>query len=230
MMMAVRIAYFQVIGIPMRMLGLTGINCLVGGLLFATPVFGLTALVLLTITTNLVGILAVSLFSYMLAVALMTALLYPVSNVDLEQTVAELRKRLTETEFRLSNLESTCKLWWDRHYELLAVRQAKEEYEVAHERHQKLIQLLRSRRYQLIQTDWRSLRGIAFEDFLGDVFEELGYSVDKTKTTGDQGVDLILTGKGGRIAVQAKGYKDNVGNGSVQEVYWAATRKLVHSL
>jgi len=51
----------------------------------------------------------------------------------------------------------------------------------------------------------------------------LGYTVEKTPTTGDQGVDLIIAGKGRRIAVQCKGYKNRVGNAAVQEVYAGAT-------
>jgi restriction system protein len=47
----------------------------------------------------------------------------------------------------------------------------------------------------------------------------LGYTVEKTKASGDQGVDLIVSGKGKRVAVQTKGYKDSVGNGAVQEVF-----------
>lgn len=79
--------------------------------------------------------------------------------------------------------------------------------------------ILASRRYELAQVDWRSLRGIPFEDFLAEVCRELGYFVETTKASGDQGVDLILTGKGSRIAVQAKGYGDSVGNGAIQEVH-----------
>jgi restriction system protein len=47
----------------------------------------------------------------------------------------------------------------------------------------------------------------------------LGFSVRKTKVTGDQGVDLIVEGEGRLIAVQAKGYTGSVGNKAVQEVY-----------
>ncbi len=46
----------------------------------------------------------------------------------------------------------------------------------------------------------------------------LGFSVTKTKASGDQGVDLILERQDQRIAVQAKGYKKPVGNKAVQEV------------
>ena len=66
--------------------------------------------------------------------------------------------------------------------------------------------------------DWRSLRGVDFEQFLSRAFEMLGYRVEMTKASGDQGADLIVTGKGARVAVQTKGYADSVGNHSVMEV------------
>jgi HJR/Mrr/RecB family endonuclease len=75
-----------------------------------------------------------------------------------------------------------------------------------------------SRKNQLLCRDWRSLQGTKFEAFLVEVFEYLGYSVQTTKASGDQGVDLIAV-KGGRsLAVQAKGYEKSVGNAAVQEV------------
>jgi hypothetical protein len=60
-------------------------------------------------------------------------------------------------------------------------------------------------------TDWRALRDEAFELFLKDAFEHLGYTVRLTSakgagTQGDRGADLVVGGRGHRFAVQAKGY------------------------
>lgn len=65
---------------------------------------------------------------------------------------------------------------------------------------------------------WRSLTGEEWEEWLTAVFEYHGYGVEATKTTGDQGVDLIVKYGTIRIAVQAKGYAGAVGNAAVQEV------------
>ena len=46
----------------------------------------------------------------------------------------------------------------------------------------------------------------------------MGYSVTVTPPAGDQGADLILQGREGTIAVQAKRYSGSVGNTAVQEV------------
>jgi restriction endonuclease Mrr len=79
--------------------------------------------------------------------------------------------------------------------------------------------LAQSRQYQLLRCNWRAMRGKQFEDFLQQVFEALGYSAQTTKASGDQGLDLILTGKGRKIGVQAKGYTSKVGNHAVQEAH-----------
>ena len=36
------------------------------------------------------------------------------------------------------------------------------------------------------------MKGAEFESFMKEVFEILGYTVEKTKTSGDQGIDLII--------------------------------------
>lgn len=96
---------------------------------------------------------------------------------------------------------------------------AESAFEAADREYQRLERELGSRREDLASRDWRSLRGIAFEGFLKDVFEELGFQVETTKTSGDQGVDLIAVRGHTRIAVQAKGYSESVGNRAVQEAH-----------
>ncbi len=119
---------------------------------------------------------------------------------------------------QVDNLRPKLEAAWED-YRLL--RQQWEFYgrlEEARRRRDEIAALLSSLKYQLIHTDWRSMRGTDFEHFLSRVFQSLGYQVTLTKGSGDQGVDLILTGKGRRIAVQAKGYAGSLGNSPVQEV------------
>ena len=71
----------------------------------------------------------------------------------------------------------------------------------------------------LLSQPWRQLRGIGWETFLGELLECQGFSVEFTKTTGDQGVDLIARKQNISIAIQAKGYSGNVGNAAVQQAY-----------
>lgn len=61
------------------------------------------------------------------------------------------------------------------------------------------------------------LDGEKFEDFIKFVLELLGYHVEKTKKTGDQGIDLIVKKHFRKIGVQIKRYSQKVGNSAVQE-------------
>jgi len=60
--------------------------------------------------------------------------------------------------------------------------------------------------------------GEEFEAFLREVYLQLGYSVQMTPATGDQGADLIIEKHGVKSAVQAKHYSSPVGNKAVQEI------------
>ena len=60
-----------------------------------------------------------------------------------------------------------------------------------------------------------------FELYLKQLYIRLGYIVELTKTTGDQGADLILYKDGLKTVVQAKFYSSKVGNKAVQEVVGA---------
>lgn len=61
------------------------------------------------------------------------------------------------------------------------------------------------------------MEGVLFEKFLGELYENMGYSVEYTPATGDQGIDLLCRKDGRLIGVQAKRYSKNVSNSAVQE-------------
>ena len=63
------------------------------------------------------------------------------------------------------------------------------------------------------------MRSVEFETFLERVFTELGYTVETTKVTGDQGLDLIVSHRNKRIGIQVKGYLNSVKNDAVQQAY-----------
>src|SRR5215212_700174 len=60
--------------------------------------------------------------------------------------------------------------------------------------------------------------GTQFENFMANVLAEKGYQVQTTPKSGDQGVDLLLTMDGRKVAVQLKRYTGAVGNAAVQAV------------
>jgi len=72
---------------------------------------------------------------------------------------------------------------------------------------------------QLRSTNWRSMKGVEFEDFLASIFQAHGILVETTPGSGDHGVDLVLTVRGRRIAVQVKGYEKKVDNKAIQQAY-----------
>jgi HJR/Mrr/RecB family endonuclease len=94
----------------------------------------------------------------------------------------------------------------------------KHEQEVA----KQLEQYHQSRLYRLRKLaaqNWKAMRGTELEIFLEEVFSELQYSVQRTGSAGDQGVDLVVGKDGRRIAVQVKGYVDSVPNTAIQEAF-----------
>lgn len=78
-------------------------------------------------------------------------------------------------------------------------------------------------RLRLLRRNWRDMRGVPFEQFVEEVFNCLGYQTERTKASGDQGIDVIATKNGKRWGIQCKGYTDNVGNGAVQEAHTGRT-------
>lgn len=59
---------------------------------------------------------------------------------------------------------------------------------------------------RLFEMNWRAVRSVEFEQYLRQVFLTLGYCVETTKVTVDQGVDLNVANGPLRIAIQVKGY------------------------
>lgn len=67
--------------------------------------------------------------------------------------------------------------------------------------------------------DLLGLDPYAFEDFVKKVFEGLGYKVDVTKRSGDEGVDLVLNRSAERSVVQCKRYRGQVGQSEIRDFY-----------
>ncbi|MGP4105983.1 restriction endonuclease [Virgibacillus sp. L01] len=77
-----------------------------------------------------------------------------------------------------------------------------------------------------------NMTGIEFEKFLSELFNRLGYKIEETKVSGDQGADLLVYKDNECIAIQSKCYSSKVGNKAVQEVvsggnYYKAEKHMV---
>ena len=66
--------------------------------------------------------------------------------------------------------------------------------------------------------DTDELDGVEFENILSILFAKMGYMVQTTPRSGDQGADLLLEKNGYKTVVQAKRYTKKLDNTSVQEV------------
>jgi len=65
---------------------------------------------------------------------------------------------------------------------------------------------------------YENMNGEEFEGFIENLFIKMGYSTLRTKSSGDQGVDLIVDFDYKKTAIQIKKYKGKIGNSAVQEV------------
>jgi restriction system protein len=65
--------------------------------------------------------------------------------------------------------------------------------------------------------DIDKMDGKTFEKYLKVFFGKLGYKVERTRSIGDYGADLVATNNGVKTAIQAKRYKRRVGTEAVQE-------------
>jgi len=62
-----------------------------------------------------------------------------------------------------------------------------------------------------------AMSGYEFEDFLVKLYRVIGFDVQLTKRSADQGADLFVEKFGKKTVIQAKNYSDNVGNAAVQQ-------------
>lgn len=75
------------------------------------------------------------------------------------------------------------------------------------------------RRSSVSMADIDAMSGLEFEAFVGDLLKSLGYSgVEVTKSSGDQGVDVIASKDGTKYAIQCKNYSSPLNNKPIQEV------------
>lgn len=83
---------------------------------------------------------------------------------------------------------------------------------------------LQSATYNLQSPDARlvplmQMNGVEFERFVGEsIFRKLGYSVDYTPTTGDGGIDMLISKEGQAAVVQCKRYTGTVDGAMVRDL------------
>ena len=68
------------------------------------------------------------------------------------------------------------------------------------------------------------MTGLEFEQLIAKMFFQMGYKTSVTKSSGDQGIDVVAEKNGVKYGIQCKCYSSSVGNSAIQEV--AAGKKL----
>ena len=75
------------------------------------------------------------------------------------------------------------------------------------------------RKTYVTMADIDSMGGLEFESFVGELLKSIGYSgVQVTKSSGDQGVDVVAHKDGKKYAIQCKNYSSPLNNKPIQEV------------
>jgi hypothetical protein len=69
------------------------------------------------------------------------------------------------------------------------------------------------------------LTGTQFESLCADLFEALGYTVQRTPTTADRGIDLFLAKDGRDVLVQCKRQQSTVGEPAVRDFFGVVTHR-----
>jgi HJR/Mrr/RecB family endonuclease len=72
---------------------------------------------------------------------------------------------------------------------------------------------------RLLSVDPGRLYPDEFEHYVADIFKHLGFTIEVTGRSGDQGVDVLACKGQLRLAIQAKRHIGSVGNTAVQEVF-----------
>ncbi len=156
------------------------------------------------------GLLRLSAFWAWGLLVVTTAMAFRLGLALLVPSDDEIRSQIRNNEIELPALKPLCERAEQE------VSRTRRYYEFADKEYRGRLEAYSSRANTLLVMPWQGMTGVDFEDFLASVFQYLGYTVEPTKATGDQGVDLLLSKNGRRVAVQVKGYPGTtVGNKAV---------------
>lgn len=132
--------------------------------------------------------------------------------------IVRFHRTRARTRLLKSDVGSKIKLYEDAKstYHAIQAEAEKAQWRAEQERRE-AEQQWRLRRRQL-HYHWMSLSGREFEWELATLYRHLGYDVESTPTSGDQGIDLILRKNGKTTIVQCKSHKSPVGPAVAREL------------
>ena len=105
----------------------------------------------------------------------------------------------------------------------LEYEQAQREAERAQQEAERARQQAERERLRKLSEYWTSLSGVEFERELGILYGRLGYRVESTPRTGDEGIDLILRKDGKTTIVQCKRQNAPAGPAIARELFGSMT-------
>jgi hypothetical protein len=165
----------------------------VGGFAVAVTLGAVLPIVLFSVfSLSAFGYFVVAVLGTMLAGLLYLPFSYYPDDVRLALLVPQLEARQSEAQRQHAQLAG----------EESAQRQKLASAETEYRR---LENALSSRLHWLRTCQWRQMTHKNFVNFLKQVFEEHGYTVEPTGKLGQVGIDLVVVRDGARVAVQAKG-------------------------
>lgn len=190
----------------------------------AASICGVLVLLLFFPAWFLSGSLLFAAIAYLLITAVPLLFLWIVNQPE----YAYPAERIRELDDDIAYFSTLHQTRWNEYQEAVVV--AGRFDETVARIHEQMEALLTSNRLQfertiadLLASNWRQLRGAPWEEFLQKILGCHDYAVEMTKTTGDQGIDLIARKNGISIAIQAKGYAGSVGNDAVQQAFTGKT-------
>lgn len=78
-----------------------------------------------------------------------------------------------------------------------------------------------------MENDINSLGGVEFENICKNLIENMGFSIETTKASGDGGIDLIAYNYepilSGKYIIQCKRYSGSVGESIIRDLYGVIT-------
>lgn len=131
-----------------------------------------------------------------------------------DKSIMEIKRYIALKEFAINNeLNYSFDLWLEEVDEMV-------ESCVKNYKQKKMIENLMNdtnEEKSIRFADIDLMSGYEFEEFIAKMFSNMGYGTKVTKSSGDQGIDVIATKDDYVIAIQAKCYSGVVGNHAVME-------------
>ncbi len=190
------------------------------GVLLAGPVaVGVLSFVIVDLVAGSLSVALLSLAIIAASVAtILSVLLYHPNDAMLPTAMAQAETDATVAKIYLKDVAER---WIAQNQRLQALQSERSRLTASAEfQRSALITAARLHREALLQRNWKAMRGDEWENYLVEIFCALGIDAKRTneRASSDQGVDIIVIVGQQRMAVQAKGYFDVVGNKAVQEV------------